>query len=242
MIKLVAEPFDSGLWGKKVCKLYVTPPFPATEEVRQALDSERPDIVFAFIPFARPMIETIEELDFSLASIRSTYVLQNDRAPESQPLAEPFTIVSIADKPEITDSDLLALLTTIGSTSRYFADVRIPRADATKLYDAWIRNSLYQGYSDQVFLVMHERHAIGMITLKIRDGRGFVDLIGVLPSFQNAGLGSALMTSAVGFFREKNIAETVAITEGENVIANAFYQRRGFLLQNVELVYHKHFL
>ena len=80
------------------------------------------------------------------------------------------------------------------------------------------------------------------MTLKVKDGIGDIDLIGVLSAFQGKGFGSFLLLQAVSSFQSNNIRDIVVVTEGENIPANALYQLNGFVLSSVALAYHRHSL
>ena len=240
MIEFVREPFDSGLWKKEVYKFHVQPPFPNVLELREAIAKTRPDLLFAFVPFSPHIMETMEDVGFHLISIRSTYKLGIDAAKDAPPLPSGMRTVSLKDGFKVSDQDLHEMAVTIGSVSRYFRDRRIPPHQALELYLTWIKNSLFNGYVQEAFLVLNDTRMVGLVTLKIKEGCGSIDLIGVSPSFQRSGIGSRLLWEAFHYFQSNGIKDIYVVTEGENISANAFYQRKGFLLHDLALVYHMH--
>jgi ribosomal protein S18 acetylase RimI-like enzyme len=239
MIELLPEPFDSEVWNKKVCRLYVRAPF-AEEELREALAAERPDVVFAFSPCSPGIMETLCRAGFRFISIRSTYALPSGKDVEEPALPSAFRTVSLAQGIRASDEDIRGMAATIGAASRYFNDPRIQPEEAMRLYTAWIRNSLFRGYANEAIAVLHEDRMVGIATLKVKEGTGIIDILGVSPSFQRLGLGGVLLGRAVGFFRSRGIQDIVVVTEGENLKANAFYQHKGFVIRDFSMVFHAH--
>ena len=176
-------------------------------------------------------------------SIRNTYKLAGSgyTARSTQKLDDRFKVLQYSkDKPKISKPDILRFARIIGATSRYFHDSAIPKIYAERLYVRWIENSL-KGYADECFMVMRGGRLAGLITLKIKEAAGYIDLIGVGENYQGIGLGGVLASRSIEYFKSKNIKNIFVVTEGENLQANIFYQKNGFITQNVELVYHKHF-
>jgi len=237
MIELVTDPFDSELWNKKVCKAHIADPF-TEEELRAALARERPDIVFAFAPFSSDVMVILSRTGFRLLSLRSTYFLPREVEVEEVDVPPGFSFHAMSEGAPASDDDIRAMAENIGMISRYFRDRRIPREDAIRLYVAWIRNSLFHGYADKAFLILRDGRMAGIVTLKIKDGTGMIDLIGVLPSFQGRGLGRLLLTRAVQWLRSTGVSDIAVVTEGEDIGANVFYQRNGFIIRNFESVFH----
>jgi ribosomal protein S18 acetylase RimI-like enzyme len=239
MIKLVPEPFDSKLWNKKVFRLFSDGPF-TKDECAAAIASQRPDIVYATVSFSPEVMETLSAVGFRPISIRSTYALPDDVTVKERKLPDGVRIASLGDGFTASDEDLKEMALAIGPTSRYFNDPRIPREDAIRLYVTWIRNSLVNGYVKEAFMAIHGERLVGLMTVKLKEGMGVIDLVGVLSSFQRIGLGSILLARAVHFLRSNGVKDVSVVTEGENVRANAFYQRNGFLIRDLAMVYHAH--
>lgn len=240
MIEFIREPFDSELWKKEVYKFHVQPPFPNAQELRDAIAKDRPDLICAFVPFSPHIMETLEDVSFHLISIRTTYKLSHSAVTETRPLPNSMRMVSLKDNFRVSDQDLHEMAVTIGSVSRYFRDRRIPPHQALELYLTWIKNSLFNGYVQEAFLILNGARMVGLVTMKIKDGTGVIDLLGVSPAFQRAGVGGYLMGQAVEYFRSNGIQDIFVSTEGENIPANAFYQRKGFLSHDLALAYHLH--
>ena len=128
----------------------------------------------------------------------------------------------------------------IGSTSRYFKDKQIPREKAMEIYVTWINNSIYNRYANESFFIMKGDKLTGLVTLKVKDNNGCIDLIGVHNDFQGLGLGKLLLQRGIQYFVDGGAGGIFVVSEGENIPATAFYQKTGFVINKVELVYHRH--
>lgn len=243
MIKFYQDKFDSEALGRKVFKLYLDRSINNEKELLSIFNQHRVDVIFCFSAFSNKNIAILEKLNFSLASLRNTYKFSSATADRAVKLDNRFKILpNSKDKPKVARSDILSLAKVIGSTSRYFHDKNIPKSRAHRLYVKWIENSLDDNYADESFCLLLKNKLIGLATVKIKDGDGFIDLLGVNRAYQNMGLGSILARRAVNYLKNQKINDIFVITEGENLAANIFYQKRGFIINKIELVYHKHFL
>jgi dTDP-4-amino-4,6-dideoxy-D-galactose acyltransferase len=116
--------------------------------------------------------------------------------------------------------------------SRFYHDPFYTRADADRLHEAWLANSVRGKAADAVLLIPGS----GFVTCKIaRDGAGEVVLIGVVDGARQRGAGRALMTAAVEWFRSKGVANLRVKTQVKNLQAMNFYRRLGFGLHSTDL-------
>jgi ribosomal protein S18 acetylase RimI-like enzyme len=246
-IDFYQDEFDSRMLGRSVYKLWVRQEVTHPIELEGLYAGKPVDVVFCFTAFSASNIAAMQKLSFKLVSIRNTYDLSidsngdaNANSPGMQIPDDVVLLRSSQGIPHLHPADMTCLAEVIGATSRYFKDADIPRDLSLRLYETWLDNSLNRGYADEVILAMKGEALIGIHTLRIRNGVGNVDLIGVHPSYQGGGLGRALLQEGIRFFRERQLRAVHVVTEGENVSASRFYQRNGFLLRSIELVWHKH--
>jgi ribosomal protein S18 acetylase RimI-like enzyme len=129
----------------------------------------------------------------------------------------------------------------LGRTSRYFKDKQISPKTSLQLYVTWIENSIFNGYANQCVLLMKDNRLAGIHTMKLKNGTGVVDLIGLGKDFQNMGFGKTLLEEGIKWMQKQDVDTIEVITEAENIPATAFYQKNGFIMKDIELVYHKHF-
>ncbi|MBI5127052.1 GNAT family N-acetyltransferase [Candidatus Roizmanbacteria bacterium] len=241
MFKLFREEFDSRLFGKNVYKLYLEKTLKNKKSVIAKIKKLPVDVVFCFTVFDNQNIEILEKLGFNLVSIRNTYQLSSKYKYKNISMPKFFKF-SHSDqvKSKLNSNDIDKFIRILLQTSRYSKDRRISRKIGEKIYLTWINNSFYNKYADKCIFALSGDKAVGFITVKVKEGVGFIDLIAVLKPHQNKGLGSVLLNKAFNYLKSRGIDKIYVVTEGENTAANAFYQRNQFVLQKTELVYHKH--
>ncbi|KKR07392.1 MAG: GCN5-related N-acetyltransferase [Candidatus Peregrinibacteria bacterium GW2011_GWC2_39_14] len=241
MIKFRRESFDSSILKREVYKMYLSRPLRDESAIITQLRKISADSIFCFSTFAPQNIAALEKLGFSLVTIRNTYRFQG-LLVKTKSLLKGFRVV--ADKgilAKLTVADINRLADAIGSMSRYYRDPKILRSNARAIYRNWITNSLYHGYADQCFAILKGDLLVALITIKLRQRTGYIDLLGVVPQFQKKGLGAYLVQHCLQYLNREGFTDIRVITEGENVAANILYQKNNFVINAVELVYHKHF-
>ena len=71
------------------------------------------------------------------------------------------------------------------------------------------------------------------------DGTGNIGLIAVDSRWRRARLGTALVASALGYFRAEGMRAATVVTQGRNIASQRLYQRCGFATQSIQLWYHR---
>jgi len=240
-MKLLLDPFDTEIFKKNIYKLYLEKE--KNGEILESIKKIETGIVFCFTVFSVENCSLLTEVGFKLISIRNTYKLDLNSYLKKSLGSFPEKYKILSKKKGIKflqKKDITQLAAPIYKTSRYSRDKLLEKNKSRAIYTAWVSNSLFGSYANEAFLVFYQASALGMITLKIKDGIGFIDLLGIIKQYQNKGLATYLLKKAVDYFKTQNINDILVTTEGENIPANNFYQKNNFILQNVELVYHKH--
>lgn len=239
MIKFYRDSFDSEIFAGNLYKLFLDKRIKSEEVITNLFKDKNISHIFCFTAFENSNIDILNKLGFKLISIRNTYKLVLKKSyPKSIP--EGFRVLKNSEKQvKLTGKEVLSLAKLIGGTSRYFKDNDLSKEKSLSLYATWIKNSLYRGYADESFVIIKEEDLAGIIALKIRPEGGYIDLIGIKEKFQNKGFGQILLQKGVKYLLGRKIKNMYTITEGENLIANRFYQKNGFILEDVQLVYHK---
>ena len=179
----------------------------------------------------------LAEQDFKFVSIKSLYEfceIQNNQYT----LPSDFEIKSeneiSFDKNKI---EWIELMHVIGSTSHYAKNEQLPKNTCSKIYSKWFENT-FSGHVDRIFTINFRNEIAGFISLKIRNEQIFIELLGVREKFNNKGLGSILTNQAIDYAKALN-KKIYVYTQGENIAANRCYQKNGFRIKNIELIYHK---
>lgn len=177
------------------------------------------------------------EQGFKFVSIKSLYEfceIQNNR----------YTLPSgfeIKTENEInfdkSKTEWIELMHVIGSTSHYAKNEHLPLGACSKIYSKWFENT-FSGHVDKIFTINFKNEVAGFISLKTRNEQIFIELLGIREKFNNKGLGSILTTHAIAYAEALN-KKIYVYTQGENIAANRCYQKNGFRIKNIELIYHK---
>ena len=84
------------------------------------------------------------------------------------------------------------------------------------------------------FVALLQGKSVGFITLFVAEGRLTIGWMGVMPDYQNSGIGTRLLGCAEEFGRQHGLTEIATSTLGEGVdykpyeSTRAFYFKKGF--------------
>ena len=242
MMRFFQDTFDSQILGCNAYKLFIDDEFLSKEKVENVLRENKMDVLFSFVRFSDTNISYFEDNHYKLISIRSTYKYSNPSQQKTRMVPDGFLLKTGKQKADsIAPSDIIKIAEILGNTSRYFKDKKIPHEKSLQLYATWIQNSIFNGYADESLILMKDNCLAGIHTLKIKNGIGYIDLIGICHEYQNIGLGKVLLQKGIEWLQKQNVKQIEVVTEAENIPATAFYQKNGFVISNIELIYHKHF-
>jgi len=182
-------------------------------------------------------VRLVEERGFRCVDIRVT--LNRSAADPGRGGAKFDGTVRNALQSDVTA--LRAMARTGFRLSRFYFDPTFPRASVDALYETWIEKSC-NGYADAVLVAASGGQVAGYVTCH-RDGaaKGRLGLLGVRDDWQGRGLGHVLVNSALAWFRESGASEVYVVTQGRNRAALRLYQGCGFVIDAVELWYHRWF-
>jgi ribosomal protein S18 acetylase RimI-like enzyme len=238
------DKFDSAMLGCEAWKLWLHGPVDAAV-IEALVDGAAADVVFCFTIFDHANFRALQKLGFELISLRNTYERATPTTTDTgiAPDGIEFTTASLA-RQRIRQADLVALADVLGATSRYYKDTHIPKDKSRAVYVAWLNNSLFNGYAAESMLAFQNERLVGVHTIKVKNDSGnkvgIVDLIGIVPDLQNAGLGSALLYAGLEVMRAHGASRIEVTTENENIQGSRFYQKHGFKLASMQLVWHGH--
>lgn len=243
-MQLIIDNFDSKILKTDVYKLYLEEKI-IEEQFTEKVKKIKKGIIFCFTDFSPENFTLLENLGFHLVSVRNIYKLDLKTYLKKEVSSFPVKY-KILPKKETTkilkENNLIQLAQTIYQTSRYNKDNSLNKKLALDIYINWFKNSLYGDYADEAFLVFDGSSAAGIITIKIKDNEGFIDLLGVLGKYQNQNIATHLLKQGISYLLSRRIKDIFVTTEGENIPANVFYQKNNFILHKIEFAYHKHIL
>lgn len=181
-------------------------------------------------------IRCAEQAEFELVDIRMTLGRRIGKADEVVRLPEDAMIRS----PIPSDlGPLRAIARNSYSGSRFYVDGRFVKDKCDRMYEIWLENS-FSDPAGAVLVAEWQGNPSGYVTCSRFDGTtGQIGLIA--SSAQGAGLGKALVNSALNWFRREGLNRARVVTQGRNIRAQVLYQKCGFYTQSVDLWYHKWF-
>jgi ribosomal protein S18 acetylase RimI-like enzyme len=238
-MKIQKSQFDTAILCRDVYKMTVAKES-SSDDIKSAIRNIQNGIIFCFVSAGNDLHALLEDLQFHLISIRSTYRYAGVTMPVNSSLPEGYTIAPFEIQQQIHEEDICDVATVIGSVNRYFLDNRIPKEKSREIYVQWIKNSLYNGFAERCFVAWYKGKVIGMCTVQIKNDRGHVDLFGILPDHQGKKIGRNLLHRALEYLQTRIEGAISVVTAGENIPANIFFQKNSFVIETVELVYHKH--
>jgi dTDP-4-amino-4,6-dideoxy-D-galactose acyltransferase len=174
---------------------------------------------------------------FRFVDVRMTLRSELDRVHTPAPSAA----VNIRPAQDGDEATLVTLAAGGYESSRFYADGRFDRPTVDRLYARWMQRSLDGDLADLVLVADADGSAIGYLTASIdgADGVGVIGLVGVAAVGRGAGVGRALVTSALARFADAGLSTAEVVTQGSNVAAQRLYASCGFRAFLVELWYHR---
>lgn len=124
--------------------------------------------------------------------------------------------------------------------SRFYYDEHIPAHLRGELYARWVETS-HLNPADAVLVWEQSGVVMGYVTCHPGEaGTGAkIGLLAVGHQFRRSGVGGLLLDAAVAWFYRASVDRVSVVTQARNIVAQRLYQRRGFLVENVSLYYHK---
>lgn len=233
--------WDSGFFGRRIGRVLparLTPELVA--EVEAWRQANRIDCLYALVDSDdRQTIHLAEKHGFTFVDVRLTLSCALPREIAERPLR-----VSGLIRPA-RGEDLPAIRTIAREShqdSRFYFDPHFERQRCDALYETWIEKSCH-GYADAVLVAEKDNGAIGYITCQSLDAStGQIGLLAVSAGAARQGFGSALIASALGWFRDRGHEQVRVVTQGRNIRAQRSYQRAGFVVDALQLWYHRWWL
>jgi ribosomal protein S18 acetylase RimI-like enzyme len=233
------DSFDSSILGKPVARLSLS-----NDSLNPSFDSEFEQfclvnnvaLIFVSLPFHVEKIRFFEQRNFYLVSAITEYVF--DVRMFRPQLSLQKDILDLDQIVEITfDMSLEDHALALFSVGHYAADGNLDKSFGLAIYKQWIINT-FSGYGDKVFYVLDTNKLIGFISLKKKAHGFLVDLLCVHPDFRGQGVAKSLLRRVITFCMDSQMALHIG-TQSDNIIANRLYQKEGFVMKDIRLVYHK---
>jgi ribosomal protein S18 acetylase RimI-like enzyme len=141
-------------------------------------------------------------------------------------------------------ADDIAVLESIAREShrdsRFYADGGFPISKCDEMYAIWINNSC-NGSASAVLVPDVGNGAEGYLTIHFEESTRIaqIGLVAVHPQCRSRGIGRALMSGALDWLAEHQGSFAKVVTQGRNIPAMRLYEGFEFLMQEVNLTYHR---
>ncbi len=159
------------------------------------------------------------------------------------PALDPVPSVNVRRAAEDDQAAVLDLAGTAFRYSRFHLDPLIDRSAADRVKREWIRSYFEGRRGEALWVAVRDGVVTGFVA--VLDGRDggtrvrTIDLIGVTPSAQRQGVGTALVAAFISNYRETSGRLEVG-TQVANTPSIALYERCGFTIRRARSVMHAH--
>ena len=133
--------------------------------------------------------------------------------------------------------DLRQIAAELSAYSRYAFDPGFGTVQARRLYERWVEVSL-EGRADLFVVARNTDRLLGFLACRVNAARSAMELVAVRSGATRAGVGTALMHRAAIGLQDLGCQVVEVVTQGRNPRAVRFYERCGFRVRDVSLVYH----
>jgi dTDP-4-amino-4,6-dideoxy-D-galactose acyltransferase len=231
--------WDTAFFGRRIARVTATTVTADTmSELLFWCSAEHVECLYFLADSSDPMtIRLAEEHGFQCVDIRVTL----ERCPPSRDTDDVAFEGSVrAARPDDVIA-LRAIARTAFRGGRFHLDRRFAPDRADMLYEIWIEKSCLGG-AEVVLVAERRRQAVGFLTCHVRgDATGQIGLVGTREDARGSGVGRAMVSEALRWFAARGAQRVRVVTQGRNRGALRLYERSGFLVDSVELYYHRWF-
>lgn len=238
-------PWDSEFWGIPIARVRgrtLTPE--RLLSIDRWCEERSIACLFFLATFDDPMtVRCAEEGRFHLVDTKITFVRPSERQrPAALEERPPWAAIRQA-----MESDMDPLRRIAGASfvdSRFYFDQHFPRDKCGELYERWLVES-FNGFADLILVAVREGTPVGCTTYRSPangENAARSGLLFVAPEAQRRGVARALKLAAVDWYAERQVPFVTTATQGRNVASLVANERCGFVVQSLELWYHKWYL
>lgn len=185
-------------------------------------------LVYVFLD--RPMAR--KPRGFRLADKKAVFVRKTE---DFEKTTGPGRIVRFRGKP---DSALIRLAMESGMHSRYRTDPGFQNGEFRKLYRRWLENSVRGVSAKATYVCRVGNQTAGFVTVGTDGDTASIGLIAVSGRYRGKGIGAALVRHAARKAFDFGCKTITVATQLDNAPAVRLYERSGFRLRSVKMIYH----
>ncbi|GAA4373040.1 GNAT family N-acetyltransferase [Hymenobacter koreensis] len=235
-LNLELLPWDSTFFGFGVAKVVLAEAAESSfHQLRAKATAQGIRLVYCYVdPTDALSKNAVQQQSLPLLDRKATWIKRIDE----QEFNAGEGVRVLAGNDAVTAS-LLELAWQSGAYSRFLLDPKIPYPVFQRLYEIWLHNTLQNNQAGVVLTTGAVGQETGLITLEqLEGGAAGIGLLAVDTKSRRRGLGQQLIRAAIQQAQQWQAPELRVVTQLDNIPACSLYERAGFLLQQVRLVYH----
>mgnify|MGYP003624911185 CR=1 FL=1 len=120
-----------------------------------------------------------------------------------------------------------------------FRDPWFTLLERENFYKLWIENAVLSKFDDCCLILKNGSFITGFVTLRIRNNKGIIGLIGVKSAYQEQGIGRKLLQLVDEYCANNGVKKVIVSTQASNVGAVKLYNKNGFSLSNISYWFYK---
>lgn len=176
--------------------------------------------------------------NFTFSGIKTVYKRNLDNRGAKYIKPDDFTVSAHFRESDI--SDIQELGRQLSKWSRFSFDHNFPAGSSRKLYRIWVKDSLERKAPSGVFILRKRISAeiAGFVSYKIDKKIAQIDLLIITRKYRGRGLGNYLLSHLFRKLKGKGIKQVKVASYINNLSAQKFYQRNGFVLNSAYVTFH----
>lgn len=220
--------WDSDFFGIEVGSIRIG----SSVELAQLIESSKSfDLVYVFSnkPINHERLNLVDEkLTYTQPLKRQTNIEDNENVN-----------ISTYENSKVDILALKLLAREAGIFSRFYTDEKIDNKFYISLYDKWLENSVKGEMAIQVYVASVKERLAGLITLQKKDEKtSRIGLIATSKEMRGKKVASSLIDKIISGSLEKGFKNVEVITQKRNLPANKLYESKGFVVKDLQYIYH----
>ncbi len=233
MYELKFLEWDSDFFNLKIYNLFADK-LEDTEvlKLKKEINSADFDVVQTKIDLAyKKAINRVESLGFAFVDFHVAYKKIVNPSDYKANNSYEIRFAAINDFDDIKN-----IIKSLYKHSR-FLSMGISQNSVDDFYREWARKSILGEFDDFCLVCCNKDRVAGFITCKIlNDSEAKIGLVGTAKNFQGKKIGSMVLSFLENYLSQKGINTLFVTTEGSNILAQNFYIKNGFSVNEIKCI------
>jgi dTDP-4-amino-4,6-dideoxy-D-galactose acyltransferase len=235
-------PWDSDVWGFPVARVRGgTLTLDKRRDIDRWCEERGIRCLYFLAAFDDPMtVRCAEDGGFHLVDARMTFQRPTEHLERLvQDARPPWATIRLAVQSDLEPLRQIAAESFLDT--RFYFDQHFPREKCGAYFERWLVDS-FKGFADLILVADRDGEPVGCATFKVIENGERTARSGLLLVAQNArrrGVARALKMASLDWYAEQQVPTMTVATQARNIATQVLNQRCGFILQSVDLWYHK---